>query len=480
MEKTQTNICKLQKVIAKSCYRKIKSRSQKLFEAKKEIPITCREATKAQLISKSSWYRAKKAEKEGREVGRIGRELAISDSELEIIENQCVELKQKRNESANKEVNFDKKYAYKLLKRSEIIHTAVAKPLEAAKIIAQSPESIRTWFADLAELEKKYNIVGSAIFNFDETSVRCGQEASKLVVCLKDQLPPSPPAPQKVFNATMCFCVCADGSCLNHYLLWPNRTIPAEFSNFPSFSIKYLYASSGWITNDLFETIFINDWLIQIKEKVKPTRLRRALILMDNHVTHFCPEVITAAKNSHIIIKYFPPNMTHLLQPCDSCIFSRFKSVLNNQLHIPHPFSLHSYRFALSQVLPDAIAAAIQPSTIRTAFLKTGVWPITATEVLSRVCGSSKQIFGEKKAINSSTDLQSELFGKFSPTKKMDKKPNFDEKSAITQPSCLKDTEDLQRELDVLCNRVEQIKKQLEGATEPKNDEDENLNVMKK
>ncbi|KAH7827379.1 uncharacterized protein MONOS_5841 [Monocercomonoides exilis] len=62
----------------------------------------------------------------------------------------------------------------------------------------------------------------------------------------------------------------------------------------------------------------------------------------------------------------------------------------------------------------------------------------------------------------------------------MDKKTNFDEKSAITQPSCLKDTNDLQRELDVLCNRVAQIKKQLEDATGSKNEEDENLNVMKK
>ncbi|KAH7816464.1 uncharacterized protein MONOS_9778 [Monocercomonoides exilis] len=131
----------------------------------------------------------------------------------------CVELKQKRKESANKDGTIDKKFAFELLKRSENLHTAAAKPLEAVKIIEQSPESIPTWFTDLADLEKKNDIVGSVIFYFDETSVRCGQEASKLVVCLKDRLPPSPPAPQNVSNTTVCFCVGADGSCLNRYML---------------------------------------------------------------------------------------------------------------------------------------------------------------------------------------------------------------------------------------------------------------------
>ncbi|KAH7820644.1 putative DDE superfamily endonuclease [Monocercomonoides exilis] len=124
-------------------------------------------------------------------------------------------------------------------------------------------------------------------------------------------------------------------------------------------------------------------------------------------------------KKNNIILKRFPPNMTHLLQPCDSCNFSRLKSTLNNKFVIPSPFSLSSYRTQLVEVLPEALAAACSPSTIKAAFIKTGVLPVAAAPVLSRVAGAPLETSALKEDLRSSSqDWCEELFGSYFPPKR--------------------------------------------------------------
>ncbi|KAH7822713.1 uncharacterized protein MONOS_15384 [Monocercomonoides exilis] len=112
--------------------------------------------------------------------------------------------------------------------------------------------------------------------------------------------------------------------------------------------------------------------------------------------------------------------MTHLLQPCDSYVFSRLKFTLHNKFCPPSKFSLSAYRSALVNALPDAEAAAITPSAVKASYVKTGVWPIAASSVLTRISGSisSKSEKNAKKAYSNS--WKNELFGDFSPKKDLE------------------------------------------------------------
>ncbi|KAH7819665.1 uncharacterized protein MONOS_4892 [Monocercomonoides exilis] len=307
-------------------------------------------------------------------------------------------------------------YAYKLLKRSEIIHAALSKPIELSKIAAQSPENVRQWFGELSEIISRNNIDSSRIFDIVESSLNLSECTSKLVDCLKNQILPASTAPPKVPNSTLCLYVCADGSSLQRFLLWPMKSSPQEFSSLYAFDIKVLPSSSGWITKEIFKNIMINYWTPAIVSKVEPTTTHKVLFLMNNHVTHSDDCVADFAEKFNIILKSFLPNMTHLLQPCDSCIFSRMKATLCNKFHVPIPFSIHSYRSSLADTLPEAVVVAVKPSTIKAAFKKTGVWPVAAAPVLDRISGSPIHIHKcNSETSVYSQDWREELFVNYSP-----------------------------------------------------------------
>ncbi|KAH7821419.1 uncharacterized protein MONOS_16504 [Monocercomonoides exilis] len=175
--------------------------------------------------------------------------------------------------------------------------------MEIAKIRAQSPETIREWFQKLSFIITANNIDSTDIYNFDESSVRIGDGTEKLIVCLKNQTPPSPPTLPKTENATLCVCICADGSHLPHIL-------------------------------------------------------------------------------------------------------------------IPSNFTTSSFRKALADVLPEALSAATSPSVIKSAFLNTGVHPVAAAPVLSKVCGTALSSKKSSSSYLSTTDLKKSVFGDFSPKEK--------------------------------------------------------------
>ncbi|KAH7830979.1 putative DDE superfamily endonuclease [Monocercomonoides exilis] len=396
----------LHRELASCKYRSIHSTTKKIFAIRRDHSLKWQTVVGENIISKGAWFRGVKAEKEGRDVGVDGHPLTINARQLEIIENQvlvklseketikvhdvqnmCADILEKECGENKEPKKLNEKYAYKLLKRSEIIHAAVSRPIELSKIAAQSPENVR----------------------------QC-ESTSKLVVCLKKQITPASTAPPKVPNSTLCLCVCADGSSLQRFLLWPMKSLPQEFSSLSAFDIKVLPSSSGWITKEIFKNIMINFWIPAIVSKVKPTSTHKALLLMDNHGTHSDNSVADFAEKHNIILKCFPPNMTHLLQPCDSCIFSRLKTTLYNKFHVPVPFSIHSYRSSLADTLPEAVAAAVMPSTIKAAFIKTGVWPVAAAPVLDRISGSPIQNHKfNSDTSESSQDWREELFGNYSP-----------------------------------------------------------------
>ncbi|KAH7818279.1 putative transposase Tan1 [Monocercomonoides exilis] len=392
----------------------------------------------------------------------------------------CVDLIEKSSKPKKEFKTINKKYAYKLIQRSDILKAAIARHTDIAKISAQSPENIRGWFSELLSTVTEYNITAADIFNFDESSISCGESSNKLVVCLKGQTPPQVPVAPKVPNATIYLCICADGSSLPRFLLWPKKTLPKEFRTLSSFDIRYIFSSSGWITKDIFKHIMINYWIPLIVEKVKPTNSHRALLLMDNHSTHNDETVIEAAKKNYIILKKFPPNMTHLLQPCGSCVFSRLKSTLSNKFVIPSPFSLFSYRAQLAEILPEALAAACVPSTVKAAFIKTGVWPVAAAPVLSRVSGAPIGASPLKEHLpSSSQDWCEELFGSYSPPKRQSvsassksldiysaDKANSAKSTSSNIPTCSSPSDNHELNITAIIEDLDsfELKKQLEDA----------------
>ncbi|KAH7832442.1 uncharacterized protein MONOS_4594 [Monocercomonoides exilis] len=161
---------------------------------------------------------------------------------------------------------------------------------------------------------------------------------------------------------------------------------------------------------------------------MKDGGMKFALFLMDNHSSHNSEAVEMVAKKKNIIIKKFPPNLTHLLQPCDNSIFARFKKTYNNSFKAPTDHSSAAFRSAIFDILPEALSAAVAPSNIKHAFRQTGVWPVKAAPVLEGISGTP-----EKEASLNDDENKEQLFGKFSPKKKKieDVKKRYGENESI-------------------------------------------------
>ncbi|KAH7830846.1 uncharacterized protein MONOS_9688 [Monocercomonoides exilis] len=146
---------------------------------------------------------------------------------------------------------------------------------------------------------------------------------------------------------------------------------------------------------------------------MKLLNIPKAVFLLDNHPSHINEKVEKCADEQGIIMMRFPPNLTHLLQPCDSSIFARFEKTFNDNFNPPQPHSSSSFLSELAKVLPEALTSSTSPSIIKSEFQKTGIWPVMEAPILSRVSGSPVSQRTEKKSY-----WDSELYGKFSPTNK--------------------------------------------------------------
>jgi hypothetical protein len=110
------------------------------------------------------------------------------------------------------------------------------------------------------------------------------------------------------------------------------------------------------------------------------------LLLMDNHGSHITPEFIDLATRNNIIPFTFPAHLTHCIQPCDVGIFQAMKHWHNKA--IQHALETFDFEYSISSFLRDLPVIrtnTLKKSTIRDAFMQSGIWPVNAKAVLDNM-----------------------------------------------------------------------------------------------
>ena len=112
--------------------------------------------------------------------------------------------------------------------------------------------------------------------------------------------------------------------------------------------------------------------------------MRPLVLLLDGHLSHYCPEFIRLACEKGVIVFCLPPHLTHLLQPLDASCFHALKIYWDeacDQFMGSHPGRIVTiYQF--SQLFATAWRQAMTPSTIVAGFKTTGVFPINRRAVV--------------------------------------------------------------------------------------------------
>ncbi|KZP27731.1 hypothetical protein FIBSPDRAFT_948310 [Athelia psychrophila] len=128
-----------------------------------------------------------------------------------------------------------------------------------------------------------------------------------------------------------------------------------------------------WTNGELAAKWIVKDFDRQTKDKAAG---KTQVLLMDDHSSHYTPELLSFAKANNIIILGYPPHCTHALQGLDVVCFVVMKQAWKEEINAfeaPHRSKIGKEHF--TEVFGKAYLKAFTVPTILSAFEKTGIHP---------------------------------------------------------------------------------------------------------
>lgn len=133
-------------------------------------------------------------------------------------------------------------------------------------------------------------------------------------------------------------------------------------------------SENGWTDKELGSMWIEKDFHPFSQERNTSNGYR--LLILDGHNSHCTFKFCHFAEQHRIIIICLPSHTTHALQPCDVGVFSplstSWKTLVNRLTHDGIAVS----KFNFLTHYHTARVKAFKPSTILSAFAKSGIWPI--------------------------------------------------------------------------------------------------------
>ena len=124
-----------------------------------------------------------------------------------------------------------------------------------------------------------------------------------------------------------------------------------------AFHDRICHSPKGWTDGDVALFWMIKDFDKQTRDKVQG---HTHVLILDEHSSHYMPELLEYARDHNIMILGYPPHCTHALQGLDVVCFARMKETWK-QVIIDFK-ALHrakvtksGLRRAIWQGLPDSI-----------------------------------------------------------------------------------------------------------------------------
>jgi hypothetical protein len=223
--------------------------------------------------------------------------------------------------------------------------------------------------------------------NFDETMIQSHTSSNVKVVGFRESnasvIAVEPGLPHITLGVT----IFADGTFINHLLIYPNKFVPQEVRGVnSSHYVNYSLAGqdSGWITKDLFaahcrETIIpaFLERRRRLAEKGVPNAT--GVLLVDGHTSRLNATLMEEFSQHNIKVPVLPSHASHVLQPLDLAVFGAFKAAISKGDSSLRKQTLPERRSAMMQKARRALHMALCPDTILTSFKLSGLHPYEPT-----------------------------------------------------------------------------------------------------
>jgi hypothetical protein len=251
----------------------------------------------------------------------------------EIVHQMANLLLQKRSQNpANPPTTIGQHWVYNLVRRHPALKSSYNRKYDYQRAKCGDPALIRSWFQLVQNTIKKYGILDTDIYNFDETGFQIGViSTAKVITGAERSRRPVSVQPGNREWVTAIDCICADGQSLPPVIIFEGKMHQSTWYNTEELPVDWLMAVSenGW-TDDILGLT----WLKRVFEKHSAhcTRGVYRLLILDGHGSHLTPEFDLFCADHSIITLCMPPHSSHLLQPCDVSFFAVLKRLYGQQI----------------------------------------------------------------------------------------------------------------------------------------------------
>ena len=266
--------------------------------------------------------------------------------------------------------------------------------MEHERSNACTPSVIRDWYETLKEESLIEQVPPSLIANFDETMVQPMTSSQVKVVKFAHQKTSVLKEADGLPHITLGVTIFADGTHLDHLLIYPNKFVPQEVRGanaafFQGYSIAG--QDSGWISKELFAQHCRSVVIPAFEKRMEAARKLgiqnpTGIFIVDGHSSRLNSELINDFRNRGIIVLVLPAHTSHLLQPLDLRVFGVFKQTLSKGDSSLRKLTLPERRAKLLQKARTSLHTALSTDCILASFRMAGIVPFNPDLALQHPC----------------------------------------------------------------------------------------------
>ena len=240
---------------------------------------------------------------------------------------------------------------------------------------------MKSYFDGLSEAIQREQYPPSAIFNVDETGFSLGSTRKSVVLLDKRYKKRGKQQAGRQEWIIAIECISAAGVTLLPTLIFRGQNLNSGWipdDSPPDWT--YSTSNKGW-TSDYHAY----EWLTtRFEPLTRRNDGKRRLLVIDGHSSHYTTRFLAFCISKKIDLALLPPHTSHVTQPLDIACFSPLKTAITSEIDAIFRNSVQRLlRVEWTSAYIRARARCFQPSTIESAFRKSGIYPLDPEIILS-------------------------------------------------------------------------------------------------